>query len=56
VPASLPALLHEVLNAGGSLKTPISISAIVVFPRKSSRFNYFLDRPTWLPLAQETPF
>jgi hypothetical protein len=27
-----------------------------VFPRKSSRFNHFLDRPTWLLLALEALF
>jgi hypothetical protein len=32
------------------------MSAIVVFPRKSSRFNHFLDRPIWLLLAPEAPF
>jgi hypothetical protein len=26
------------------------------FPRKSPRFNRFLDRPTWLPLALEARF
>jgi hypothetical protein len=35
---------------------PISIPAIFVFPRKSSAFNHFLDRPTWLPLALEARF
>jgi hypothetical protein len=37
-------------------ETPFSLSAIVVFPRKFSRFNYFLDRPTWLLLALEALF
>jgi hypothetical protein len=33
-----------------------SISAIVVFPRKSSRRKNFLDLPTWLLLAREARF
>ena len=37
-------------------KTPLSISAIFVLPRKSSPFNHFFDRPTWLPLAREARF
>jgi hypothetical protein len=41
---------------GGGLLTPISISAIVVFARKSSRLNHFLDRATWLLLALAARF
>jgi hypothetical protein len=33
-----------------------SISAIVVFSRKSSRLNHFLDRPTLLLLAPDARF
>jgi hypothetical protein len=35
--------------------TPISVSAVGVFLRKSARFNNFLDRATWLRLALERP-
>jgi hypothetical protein len=38
------------------LLNAISLSAIFVFPRKSSRLNYFLDRRTWLLLAPEARF
>jgi hypothetical protein len=38
------------------LLNAISISAIAVFPRESSRFNHFLNRATWLLLAPEGAF
>jgi hypothetical protein len=37
-------------------KTPVSSSAIVVFPRKFPRFKHFLDSPIRLLLAPEASF
>jgi hypothetical protein len=37
-------------------KTEICLSDIFNFPRKSSRFNHFLDRLIWLLLAPEARF
>jgi hypothetical protein len=44
------------LELGDGLKRPISISAIAVFPRKSSPSNHFLDRASWLRLALDALF
>ena len=41
---------------GGGLLIVISLSAIFVFPRKSLRFNHFLDQASWLLLALKTRF
>ncbi len=36
--------------------SPVSLSAIFVFPNKSARLNYLLDQASWLQLALRAPF